>query len=75
MTHTAAIIAMDATLTVSRKADIIFDFLNAGISGLSRATNTKEGRKMPIVAAIAPSNPSICHPIKVAAEKTGPGVN
>ncbi len=74
-THTANIMATDATFTVSRKADIIADLLSLGMYGLSKATNKNEGRKMPTVAAMAPGSPAICQPINVAAEKTGPGVN
>lgn len=72
---TDRMIAIDTTFTVSKKALIIFDFLNRGISGLSTATNKKDGRNIPIVAATAPGAPAICQPINVADEKTGPGVN
>ena len=60
---------------VSRNADINADFLSLGINGLRKATNKKEGAKIPAVAAIAPFIPLICQPMKVADEKTGPGVN
>ncbi len=66
---------MEAIFTVSKNADIIFDLRNFGISGFKNATNKKEGRNIPMVAANAPLIPPICHPIKVAEEKTGPGVN
>ena len=67
--------AIDTILTVSKKADINFDLLSFGINGFNRATNKKEGRKIPMVAAMAPPAPPICQPMKVAEEKTGPGVN
>jgi len=38
-------------------ADTGFHFLIRGIKGLSKATNKKEGRKIPIVANKAPSGP------------------
>ena len=72
---TEKMIAMLAILTVSRNALIIFDLRSLGINGLSNATNKKQGRKMPIVADKAPPTPASCHPIKVAEENTGPGVN
>ena len=71
----AKIKATEAILTVSKNADIIPDFLNFGTIGFIKATNTKAGKKIPIVAAKAPGKPAICQPIKVAEEKTGPGVN
>ena len=74
-TMTLKIMAMETTLTVSRKALMIFDFLSFGTSGLSKATNRNDGRNIPTVAAMAPDIPPICHPINVADEKTGPGVN
>jgi hypothetical protein len=43
--------------------------------GFNSATKKKEGRKIPIEAARAPGRPAICHPMKVADENTGPGVN
>ena len=74
-TMTDRMMAMDTMFTVSKKALMIFDFLNFAINGLSNATKKNEGRKMPIVAAIAPDAPPICQPINVADEKTGPSVN
>ena len=74
-TITDNIIAMETMFTVSKKALVIFDFLIRGMSGLSNATNKNEGRNIPIVAAIAPDASPICHPMNVAEEKTGPGVN
>jgi hypothetical protein len=68
-------IAIDTTFTVSKKALMILDFRNRGIKGFSNATNKKEGRNIPTVAATAPPGPPNCHPINVADEKTGPGVN
>ena len=67
--------ATDMMFTVSGKADISFDLRNFNTRGLRKATNKKEGKNMPTVAAIAPGRPAICQPIKVAEEKTGPGVN
>ncbi len=72
---TDKIIATETMLAVSKKAPITLDFLKRGISGLRSATNKKEGRNMPMVAATAPDTPPICQPIKVADENTGPGVN
>lgn len=69
------IIAIDTILMVSKKADISLDFLSLGISGFRKATNKNDGRKIPIVATVAPPMPAICQPINVADEKTGPGVN
>ena len=74
-TTMARMIAMETTFTASKKALMIFDVRSFGIHGLRRATNKKEGRKIPMVAAIAPGAPLICHPINVAEENTGPGVN
>ena len=73
--QTARIIATAPIFSASKNADIIFDFLIFGIKGLSTATNRNEGRKIPTVAAIAPQKPFNCQPIKVAVDKTGPGVN
>src|SRR3989337_194673 len=72
---TAKIMATDAMLTVSKNADMILDFLSLGIRGFKKTTKTNDGKKIPIVAAKAPVNPPSCQPIKVADEKTGPGVN
>ncbi|HTS45430.1 MAG TPA: hypothetical protein VMH01_13615 [Puia sp.] len=72
---TERIMATEAILTVSKNAPIILEDRSLGINGLRKATNRKDGRKMPAVAAIAPPIPLICHPINVADEKTGPGVN
>jgi hypothetical protein len=70
----AEIIATDAMFTASRNEDIIFEALNLGMMGFNKATNANEGRNIPTVAAIAAFAPSICHPINVAHENTGPGV-
>ena len=73
--HTVIITATEAAFTASRKAEKIFDFLSLGKRGLRRATKRKEGRKIPSVARREPVIPPICHPINVAVERTGPGVN
>jgi len=67
--HTAKIIATETMFTVSKKADMILDLRSLSIYGFSTATNKNEGRKIPIVAAIAPGKPAICQPMKVADEK------
>ncbi len=72
--QTAMINATAATLTASKIAPMIFDFRILGINGFNSSTKRKEGRKMPIVAASAPAIPFICQPMKVAVDKTGPGV-
>ncbi len=72
--HTATIKATAATFTASKKAPITFDFRILGINGFKIRTKRNEGRKIPMVAAIAPVTPFICQPIKVAVDKTGPGV-
>lgn len=61
--------------TVSKNVAIIFDMRSLGINGLRSATKINEGRKIPMVAAKAPPGPPSCHPMKVADENTGPGVN
>jgi hypothetical protein len=73
--HTTKIRAIETMFNVSKKEDIILDFLNLGINGLRNATNKKEGKNIPIVVATTPGNPAICQPMKVAEDKTGPGVN
>ena len=57
LTTTAAINPMALTLTASRKADITFDALSRGMNGFSIKTKRKEGRKMAIVATMAPRIP------------------
>src|SRR5262249_13775902 len=74
-TQTASINAIEATFTVSKKADITLELRSLGTSGLRKATNKNDGRNMPAVAAAAPTGPAICQPTKVAEENTGPGVN
>jgi len=72
--QTTNISATAAIFTASKIALIILDFLIFGIKGFKTKTNKKEGRNIPMVAAIAPVIPFICQPIKVAVDKTGPGV-
>ena len=72
--QTAIINATAATFTASKTERIILEFLIFGINGFNTNTNINEGKKIPIVAAIAPVIPFSCHPIKVAVDKTGPGV-
>ncbi len=72
---TAKIIATEVMFTASKKSDITVDLLNTGIKGFNNFTKTKDGKKIPTVAAMAPLIPPICQPINVAEEKTGPGVN
>jgi len=55
----AAIMATDATLTASKKADNAFELRIFLTKGLSNATNTNEGRKIAIVEITAPDNPLI----------------
>ena len=74
-THIARIKATDTIFTVSKNADNSVEFLNRDINGFNKATNKKEGKNIPVVAATAPGMPAICQPINVADEKTGPGVN
>lgn len=69
-TQTATITATAAIFTASKNAAMIFDFRILGMSGFKIATKMKEGRKIPIVAAIAPQNPFNCQPINVAVDKT-----
>jgi hypothetical protein len=66
---TDKIMAIETMFIVSKNADITLDFLSFGMSGFKNATNKKDGRKMPIVAAIAPLMPPICQPINVAKKK------
>ena len=73
-TATATINATAATFTASKNAPKVLDFLSLGNKGFKIKTNKNEGRKIPMVAAIAPEIPFICHPIKVAVDNTGPGV-
>src|SRR5438270_719369 len=53
-----AISARDATFTPSRNAPATGDRRSRGTSGLVAATSTNAGRKMPAVAAAAPSGPA-----------------
>jgi len=73
--QTTKIRTTETIFTASKKADIILELRSFRIIGLSKATNKNEDRNIPIVAAIAPGIPASCHPINVADEKTGPGVN
>src|SRR6266404_639924 len=73
--QTVRMIATEAILTPSRKAEKKRDFRILGTSGFSKAINTKEGRKTAIVANMAPCAPFNCQPIKVTDENKGPGVN
>ncbi|MNL74971.1 hypothetical protein D3C87_2006920 [compost metagenome] len=57
--QTEIMMATEATLTASKKIENIFEFLIFLTKGLSKATNTKEGRKIPIVETIAPVSPLI----------------
>ena len=68
-TITERTMAMETMFTVSKKALMIFDFLNRGISGLSNATNINDGRNIPMVPPMAPGALPICHPMNVADEK------
>ena len=52
--HTAIIMATEATFTASRNIENIVEFLIILTIGLSRATKTKEGKKMAIVDTAAP---------------------
>ena len=52
--QTAIITATAAIFTASKNAEITLDCLILGTNGFNMATNTKEGRKIPTVAAIAP---------------------
>lgn len=45
------------------------------MSGLVINTNRNDGAKMPRVAKAAPGTPANTYPMKVAAVRTGPGVN
>src|SRR5690606_21308836 len=57
--HTDAIIATDATLTASKKADNPLELRILFIKGLSSATNTNEGRNIATVEINAPDSPLI----------------
>ena len=57
--QTETIIATDATFTASRNAEKSFEFLIFLTNGLSKATNTNDGRNIPIVETIAPDSPLI----------------
>ena len=74
-TQTAIITATAAMFMASKNAVKILDFRIFGTNGFKMETKMKEGRKIQIVAAIAPQKPPSCQPIKVAVDKTGPGVN
>lgn len=52
--HITAITATDATLTASRKAAKSVELRTFFTRGFSRATNKKEGMKIPRVATSAP---------------------
>src|SRR5690606_30806822 len=74
-TQTATITATAAMFTASKNAAITLDLRILGTRGFKMATKTKDGRKIPTVAAIAPKKPPNCQPMNVAVDKTGPGVN
>lgn len=57
--QTEAMIATEATLTASRKADKLLYLRILFISGLSNATKINDGRNMAIVISMAPDNPLI----------------
>ena len=52
--QTVRMIATEAILTPSRKAENKGDFRILGTSGFNKATKTKDGRKTAVVARIAP---------------------
>lgn len=54
--QTAIIIATDATFTASKKVENNLEFLIFFTNGLSNATNTKDGRKIPMVEIRHPTN-------------------
>lgn len=57
--QTAIIMATEATFTASKNAEKPTEFRIRFINGLSRATNTNEGRKIPTVEMTAPPMPLI----------------
>lgn len=71
---TAAINAMEAALTPSKKAPAVGDLRRRGMIGPLTATKKKAGRKIPSVATVAPGTPPSTNPMKVAVVNTGPGV-
>ena len=57
--HTETMMATDATFTASKKVENDLEFRIFLTKGFSKATNTNEGRKIPIVEMIAPDQPLI----------------
>lgn len=57
--QTEIIIATEATFTASKNAENKVEFRIFFTSGLSKATNTNEGKKIPIVETSAPVSPFI----------------
>jgi len=51
--------AIALTFTASKKALVQEEARKRGIRGFKAATKTKEGRKIPIVATIAPGMPAM----------------
>lgn len=72
---TASIKPREAAFKPSKNKPVFCELRRRGISGLDIATNTKDGRKIPRVANIAPGIPPVMYPMKVAVVNTGPGVN
>ena len=52
-------IAIEATFTASRKEENKYEFLIFLTKGLSKATNTNDGKNIPIVETSAPVQPLI----------------
>ena len=57
--QTEMMMATDATLTASKKEENNLEFRIFLTKGFSKATNTKDGRKIPIVEMMAPDQPLI----------------
>lgn len=57
--QTETIMATEATLTASRNTENSLESRIFLTSGLSKATNTNEGKKMPMVETTAPFSPLI----------------
>ncbi len=57
--HTETIIATDATFTASRKIESLTEDLIFFNNVSNKATKIKAGKKIPIVAMIAPDQPFI----------------
>ena len=73
-TQTASINPRAPAFTPFKKLRATGERRNIGMSGLLSSTKMKEGRKIPMVATMAPGSPSRSYPMNVAVDRMVPGV-